>query len=196
MVVDPVWSRRRFMEASGAGLSALWLLGLSACGPMAEEAGRAAARGDAFTTFEPQEGAQLEEIAALILPSDDGPGAREAGAAHFIDRAFGAEQADSLGFFRSGLADVGERARSSGAPSGQLAELPAAARIEVLRAVEAENADFFGYVHFLVLLGTFSHPDWGGNRDHVGWAMVGLEHADTYAPPYGFYDAEANGGAS
>lgn len=196
MVQDPVWSRRRFMEASGAGLSALWLLGLSACGPMAEEAGRAAARGDAFTTFDPEEGAQLDEIAALILPSDDGPGAREAGAAHFMDRAFGAEQADSLDYFRRGLADVTARARAAGAADGQLRELTPAARTAVLRGVEAENQDFFGYVHFLVLLGTFSHPDWGGNRDHVGWTMVGLEHADTYAPPYGFYDAEANGGAS
>ncbi|MEZ4414645.1 MAG: gluconate 2-dehydrogenase subunit 3 family protein [Gemmatimonadota bacterium] len=187
------WSRRQFVLTSGGGLGALWALGMAGCRDLAEEASRAAARGEAFRTLSADDGRQLDEIAALILPSDDGPGAREAGAVYFLDRVLGdpALEGGNLEFVQASLGSLGDRVRAAGAASGFLGDLPLDQRVEVLRTVEREDPGFFGYARLLVLAGTLSHPDYGGNRDHLGWALMGMEHADTYEPPYGFYDAEA-----
>ena len=40
----------------------------------------------------------------------------------------------------------------------------------------------------------FALPTWGGNRDHAGWHMIGLEHQSRFQPPFGAYDVEANRG--
>jgi hypothetical protein len=43
--------------------------------------------------------------------------------------------------------------------------------------------------------GVFSDPSYGGNRDHAGFTLIGMEHAAAYQPPFGWYDAEyAKGG--
>ena len=40
-----------------------------------------------FEFFTPEEAAEVEAIAARIIPTDETPGAREAGVIYFIDRA-------------------------------------------------------------------------------------------------------------
>jgi hypothetical protein len=41
-------------------------------------------------------------------------------------------------------------------------------------------------------VGTLSLPEYGGNRDFVGWTMIGQEPAMEYRPPYGWYDRPEN----
>ena len=52
-----------------------------------------------FQTLDPAMAAEIDAITSQIIPSTDGPGAREAGVIYFIDRAlstFDADQRESL----------------------------------------------------------------------------------------------------
>jgi hypothetical protein len=37
-------------------------------------------------------------------------------------------------------------------------------------------------------MGFFSNPQYGGNRDKMGWKLIGFEDAFVFQPPFGFYD--------
>lgn len=131
----------------------------------------------------------MRAFAAQIIPSDDAsPGAEEAGAVHFIDRALGrAPYAESATVIRMGLDDLDTRAR---AVDGRLefSALSAAQQLAVMQAVEHEP--FFTAARLLVVLGTFADPQYGGNLGGVGWTMVGLDHRPTHNAPFGWYDAQ------
>src|SRR5271155_5175353 len=81
--------RRGFLASAGAGLGAVWL---SANWPGAVAAS-AHARNAAISSappkyefFTPEQAVEVMAICARIIPSDDLPGATEAGAVYFIDR--------------------------------------------------------------------------------------------------------------
>jgi gluconate 2-dehydrogenase gamma chain len=121
----------------------------------------------------------LEAIVARIIPTDEnGLGAREARASHYIDRGLGGALADSLGAYRAGLAAIDRYARSS---HGKLfAELSPADQDSVLIAVEGGNAigfagsgAFFDMVRTHTIQGTFCDPYYGGNANFVGWDLIG-----------------------
>ncbi|MEO7274830.1 MAG: hypothetical protein ABI211_22825, partial [Vicinamibacterales bacterium] len=68
------------------------------------------------------------------------------------------------------------------------AALPAAQQDAVLGDIE--KTPFFQAVWFDTIVGTFGLPTWGGNRDYVGWHMLGFEHRPSFQAPFGYYDAE------
>lgn len=187
-------SRREFMRTSGALATGTWLtLNLQACERMSEQAREAAARGDAFTTLTEEEGRVLDALASLIIPSDDDvPGAHEAGAVYFMDIALAGPEASSLEFLRTGLASLAERVGER----GSFADLSHERQSAMLTAVVEEDPDFFGYVRYLTLCGTFSTPDRGGNRNGAGWQIAQMDVQPTYQPPFGYYDAEVHGTAA
>lgn len=135
---------------------------------------------EALETFTVAEAATVDAIAARLIPSDDnGPGAREARAAHYIDRALGGALSSSLDAYRSGLGAVDRYAQASrGAP---FAALSPSDQDAVLRDMESnaatgfspDAATFFTLVRTHTLQGTFSDPYYGGNANFVGWDMVG-----------------------
>jgi gluconate 2-dehydrogenase gamma chain len=139
----------------------------------------AAGAADALETLTAGEGATLEAITARLIPSDEsGPGAREAQAARYIDRALGGALTDARETYRRGLAAVDAYARASrGAP---FAQLSAADQDAVLRDLEANKATgfdgdaaaFFNLVRAHTIQGTFSDPFYGGNANFVGWDLV------------------------
>src|SRR5687768_13418032 len=110
----PSGTRREFIASSAALLGGSWLsLQLPRLGALAEWARSAAEAQSAFTILTPAEARTMGAFAAQIIPSDSiSPGAREAGAVWFIDRALGP------GYFpefrepiRAGIADLDARAR-------------------------------------------------------------------------------------
>jgi len=137
-------------------------------------------RGQALETLTAAEAETLEVITARLIPSDaNGPGALEAQAARYIDRALGGALASSHDAYRSGLAAVDAYARTTkGAP---FARLSAADQDVVLRAMEANVASgfvpdastFFNLVRAHTIQGTFCDPYYGGNADFVGWDLIG-----------------------
>jgi gluconate 2-dehydrogenase gamma chain len=133
-----------------------------------------------FVNLSAAAGHALEAIVARLIPSDaNGPGALEAGAARYIDLALGDALADFRATYDAGLAAVDAHARRShGRP---LAELDPEQQDGVLRDLEENRATgftpsaaaFFDVVLGHTLEGTFADPHYGGNRDFIGWDLVG-----------------------
>jgi gluconate 2-dehydrogenase gamma chain len=188
----PSPTRRDFLSASGSFAGGAWLAGLA---PLiaATQACAADARRDGlpFTTFTEREGADFDALAGRILPADETPGAREAGAVYFADRALGSFMETLLPEIRAGLARLHERAVT--AASRPFAELSEARQDELVAVVERDDPAFFSFARSLVVLGMVSDPSHGGNRDGIGWEMIGFEDDFAYQPPFGYYDRDEHG---
>jgi gluconate 2-dehydrogenase gamma chain len=184
----PVFSRRDLLKRVGlAGTAAVVPGPLAAAvtappGAVAEAPQAAAAAAparEAFETLTAAESDTLEAIAARLIPSDDtGPGAAEARAAHYIDRALGGPLSASRQAYAAGLAAVNAYAESAkGAPFHKLA---AADQDAVLTAMQGNTATgftptaaaFFNLVRGHTIEGTFSDPYYGGNANFVGWDLI------------------------
>ena len=122
----------------------------------------------------------LEAVVARLIPTDaTGPGATEARAAHYIDRALGGALASSRQAYTAGLAALDRYARSSRGKA--FAELPATDQDSVLIDVETGAATGFtgGSAPFFALVlnhthqGTFGDPYYGGNAHFIGWDLIG-----------------------
>lgn len=170
-------SRRSILQRSAAVGAATALSGRAFA--------QAAAAGGPYTNLTPAEGRTLEAIVSRLIPSDqNGPGALEAGAVRYIDRALGSALASSRSSYRAGLAALDSRAREAGGDS--FAALGAEAQDELLAAIERDAAPlqsditdyplspagFFELVREHTLEGTFCDPYYGGNQDFIGWTMV------------------------
>ena len=132
----------------------------------------------------------LEAVVARLIPTDaSGPGATEAKAAHYIDRALGGALASARDAYSGGLAALDAYARSSrGAPFVQLS---AADQDLVLTDVEsgaatgfgASSAIFFELVRNHTIQGTFCDPFYGGNANFAGWDLIGYPGVRTLVTP-------------
>ena len=137
------------------------------------------------------EAADVEAICAQIIPTDSTPGAREAGVVFFIDRALGSFYASQAETFRSGLRQFQSAAREWRPQASSFSALPTDQQIEFLRTVE--HTPFFDSVRLLTVIGMFSMPAYGGNRDGVGWRLLGFEDQHVFEPPFGYYDRDYPG---
>lgn len=184
-------SRRDFLAVSGS-LGAVWLLADAAVRgeAMAHAAHQVRQAQPTLSVLTREQAAEVEAFASRIIPTDDTPGAREAGVVYFIDRGLATWAKDQLPAFNEGLAkltrDVGARFRGQ----TKLSALTAAQQDEVLKSIE--STQFFGMMRFATIAGMFSLPTLGGNRDFVGWKLVGQEGAMEFRAPFGWYDQPAN----
>ena len=186
-------TRRSFfssLAAGGFGLIAAEWPGLhdALAHAAAVRSGERPARFDVFTATE---AADITAIAARIMPTTDTPGATEAGVIYFIDRAFRGDAAPELADFRKGLVAVRERVSARRPGVTRFALLPSADQDAVLAELETKQVPIFGWMRFLVMVGMFADPKYGGNRGEVGWKLLGFENRMSYSPPFGYYDAEA-----
>jgi gluconate 2-dehydrogenase gamma chain len=141
-----------------------------------------------FEFFDRRGAAEIAAIAAQILPSDDGPGATEAGVIYFIDRALTSFDTDKQEVYRKGLREI-EDARRRMFPSAEsVASLSNEQQIELMRSIEA--SEYFEVVRTHTVLGFLGSPSYGGNRGKVGWKHIGFEDRMSFEPPFGYYDAE------
>jgi gluconate 2-dehydrogenase gamma chain len=122
----------------------------------------------------------LDAVVARLIPSDElGPGAKEAGAVRYIDRALGGALASSRQAYSSGLAALDAYARSSRGDA--FARLSPTDQDSVLIDVETgaatgftgSSAVFFNMVLNHTHQGTFGDPYYGGNANFVGWDLLG-----------------------
>ena len=129
--------------------------------------------GDALVSLTPAEAVTLRAIIARIIPADEnGPGALEARADRFIDRALGGALKNQRAAYTAGLAAVDARAQSS--KGSGFAKLSAADQDAVLTEISAgASGQFFNLVRTHTIQGTFSDPFYGGNENFIGWNLIG-----------------------
>jgi len=147
----------------------------------------------------------IEAAAARLIPADElGPGAKEAGAAYFIDGQLASswgtmgrqyrqgpwpEAMPQQGYqlphtpqevYRAGIRDT--NAYCSQRYGMTFDKLAGAEQDEVLHALEAGKVElpgvpsrsFFAMLHSNTIESFFADPMYGGNRDKVGWKLVGF----------------------
>jgi gluconate 2-dehydrogenase gamma chain len=135
---------------------------------------------EALETLTAAESDILEAIVARLIPTDDnGPGAAEARAAHYIDRALAGPLSASRRAYAAGLAAVDAYAQSAkGAPFAKLAAPDQDAVLSdmeknVAKGFAPNSATFFNLVRTHTIQGMFSDPYYGGNAHFVGWDLIG-----------------------
>jgi gluconate 2-dehydrogenase gamma chain len=184
--------RRSFLAASGRVLGASWLtLNWPSISSAALHAHAAASTTTpVLRNLSPEQARVLDAIAAQIIPTDEKPGAHEAGVVYFMDHALGsffsphrAEFATDYTEFTAGLA------REKGGK--RFTDLPVREQQVYLGSIEGTR--FFGSVRMLTILGFLASPQYGGNRNGVGWDVIGFRDEHVFQPPFGYYDREYTG---
>ncbi|MBL8136658.1 MAG: gluconate 2-dehydrogenase subunit 3 family protein [Acidobacteria bacterium] len=136
----------------------------------------------------------LDRIAELLVPSDEhGPGATEAMAVRYIDRALAGALSDQREAYRVGLEALERYAKQT--RGAAFLQLPETKQISLLIDVESgtatganvgfagSSAQFFGLVRGHVMQGTFGDPYYGGNEGFVGWDLLGYPGVRTVVTP-------------
>jgi Gluconate 2-dehydrogenase subunit 3 len=178
-------SRRVFLSRLLAGTGAVMAFGALPDFSLAHEHAAALVTGgeNKLVFFTPEEARQMEAVCEQIIPSDDEPGAREAGAIYFIDYALSQTEPHLQPIFRSGLKDLADACTPA-----KFSELGVAQQIAVLKKLE--RTEFFERARQYTILGFLGNPARRGNRDQVGWKYIGFENPGMFTHPFGFYDAE------
>lgn len=183
-------TRRNFLQgSSGAVASALLKAGVPALAAVSQAACTARDEGASFETITNDEAREIIAVAARIIPTTDTPGATEAGAVYFFDKALGSFFADRLEWGRGLLAEF---------QSGVAAAYPGAERFSDLNAADQdtyleanEQTPFFQGARILTIMGVFCLSKYGGNRDDIGWKLLGMSGPPgAFSHPFGHYDAE------
>jgi gluconate 2-dehydrogenase gamma chain len=180
-------SRRSvFKRVGAAGVAALAGAPFAPSAAVAQEHASqgvpvAAAPLEALETLTAAEADTLEAIVARLIPSDEnGPGATEARAAHYIDRALTGPLRTSRDAYAAGLTAIDAYAMSS--KGATFAKLSPANQDAVLIDMEKNvatgfvpnAATFFNLVRIHTIQGTFCDPYYGGNANFVGWDLIGF----------------------
>ncbi len=194
------WSRRELLKGAGAATAAVAIppivpsvveaQGGAASAPVLETAAAAAALPVTYETLTASLFDVLEAVVARIIPTDEnGPGAVEARAAHFIDRALGNPLVAFRDTYYSGLAALDAYAeRAKGAPFTKLSPRDQDAVLtdlekNIATGFNGRSAAFFALLRRHTIQGMFSDPYHGGNTDFVGWDLIGYPGVRMSAAP-------------
>jgi len=185
---DQQLSRRAFLRsAGGAARSSLIVLSMPAILASCERSRQANLNNEAFTALTEEEAQEFHAIAARIIPTDETPGATEAGVIYFIDNVLGNDREAEHEVLREGMREL-QVAAAVNYNASYFHELEAEQQDQLLR--EVEQTPFFGTMRFLTIAGMFSLPEYGGNRDKVGYQLIGFVDQHAWQPPFGYYDAD------
>jgi gluconate 2-dehydrogenase gamma chain len=185
--IEARYSRRTLLEA-GLGIAAVLTLCRSAA---VHAAATEAHQSTELRFFSAGEARTVDAIVAQIIPTDKTPGAREMGVVRFIDHGLAGFLAPLAAAFRAGLADFETQYHLRNPHGQEFASLPPARQIEWLQQVE--HTPFFESLQQLTVLGALAMPQYGGNRDGLGWQMIGFADSHAFAPPFGYYDRDYPG---
>lgn len=143
-----------------------------------------------FETLDADTAREIEALAAQIIPSTRGPGAREAGVIYFIDRALVTFASDDREAYRTGMAELQQRRRELFPQSSSIALLSSEQQMSLIKITE--KSSFFDLLRTHTVLGFLGNPSYGGNRGKAGWRQIGFEDRMAYEHPFGYYDAEVS----
>ncbi len=143
---------------------------------------RAAQSSTEPAVFSPAQWRTVEAITGRIIPTDAEPGAIEAGCVNFIDKALANEDAALRPQYEAGLPGIDAVSRHRF--EKPFVELRPAEQDAILEALESGEVEgwtdrdlrsdrFFATVRTHTVWGFLADPHYGGNRDYVGWELVG-----------------------
>jgi gluconate 2-dehydrogenase gamma chain len=199
-------SRRSFLLRAGTGISAAWVSAhwpavLSAA-THAHQAAKAATP-PKFEFFTPEQAAEIDAITARIIPTDDTPGAREAGVVYFIDRGLATFAADDQKTYREGLPELQARVTEIFPGVLKFSATTPEQQDEVLHSFDESSKsarrpfrarpgaqDFFETLRQHTIAGFLIDPDYGGNNSGAGWKVIGREREHMFQSPFGYYDKD------
>jgi len=126
----------------------------------------------------------LRAVVDCLIPSDDFPGAYDAGVCDYINQLFQTDLAGDAEFFRAGIKAVDSEALATF--SAAFAVLTRDQQISILEHIESgalktswpiAAARFFAMLVNITAEGYYSDPQQGGNRGRASWVMTGFEDA-------------------
>jgi len=182
-MINDCLTRRQMLKRVGL------MIGLAGGLPLpARSSARAQGLGavaNALVSLTPAEAETLRAIVARIIPADEnGPGALEARADRFIDRALAGALKNQRSTYVAGLAAVDAYAQS--ARGSTFAKLSTSDQDYILTEIQfnraagfdgAGSGQFFNLVRTHTIQGTFSDPFYGGNENFIGWDLIGYPGA-------------------
>jgi gluconate 2-dehydrogenase gamma chain len=132
--------------------------------------------------------ADIESIAALIIPTDETPGAREAGVIHFIDTALATFDQEKQTIYRAGLEQIRKEVATIDSKMQRVADLTPEQQMQLMTRIA--DSEFFGVIRTHTVMGFLGMQSRGGNKDNAGWKLIGFEDKFVFEPPFGYYDSE------
>jgi len=206
-----VHSRRQFLLDSATGLSATWV---AAHWPAALAAAQHAhnsaqlAAPPRFEFFTPDLAKEVDAVVARIIPTDQTPGAREAGVVYFIDRALVTFASGDQRLYTEGMAELQARTRQVFPVVERFSAATIEQQDEILRSLDKNTVSivrpfrsrplaqsFFETLRQHTIAGFLIDPnsDLRGNRNGVGWRVISRDREHVFQPPFGYYDKDYPG---
>ena len=182
------FNRRQFLSGLSAGAGALWL---GAPGELVKQAALDAQRvqpTDKWRVLTEAEAAAIDAVTAEIWPTTETPGAREAGVVRFIDQALATFAAADLPLVRQGVVELDREAHKRDPHVTAYARLDQVRQADILRALDDAKSVFFETIRVATIQGLCANPAYGGNRDKIGWKLIGFEDRFVWQAPFGDYD--------
>ena len=200
------FTRRGFLTAAGTTVAGAWIaadaLHILDAGKHAAQSVSALRRDIAppLLFLTPAEAADIDAATSQIIPTDDTPGAHEAGVVYFVDKSLTTYATEMRAPIKAGIAELHARADKSGATqAGTLRRnVPRAAKFaslsddqqhEIIASLERDKHAFFFLLRGATVTGMFANPEYGGNAGKAGWKLIGFDDRFSWAPPFEWYDA-------
>jgi gluconate 2-dehydrogenase gamma chain len=198
--------RREFLFALGRTAGAAWMAAhmpaIAAAAQHAHESVKSK-QPVAFEVFSAEQAKEVAAIAARIIPTDEDPGATEAGVVYFIDRVLKTFASADLPAYTAGLIHLNKLTTEMFPSVHRFSEATTDQQDKILEELSKDPKltsrgrrqlpvgkpdDFFTLIWGHTLMGFVSDPEMGGNRDFSGWKVIGRDPAHTFSPPFGEYD--------
>ena len=201
-------SRRDFLLRAGSGVSTLllsahWPAILSAAAHARESAQSSATPKLDF--FSAEQAKEVDAITTRIIPADDMPGAHEAGAVYFMDRALTTFAVADQKTYRDGLLDLQTKVQKLFPSLARFSDATPAQQDEILHTFDqpiqsnrrafrpgAGTATFFETIRTHTIIAFLIDPDSTGGTG-IGWQVIGRERTHVFQPPFGYYDKDYAG---
>lgn len=182
-------TRREFLRISGSVLAtsalASHISGLQAFGKIAQLAHKNEA---AYENIDSTLAANIEAICEQIIPADEYPGAKDAGVIYFIDKAWVTLIGSDSVIITDGVAEISQQVKTDTRSNQQYSDLSFDLQKAILSKLDTRP--FFEIIHFWTIAGLFSMPKYGGNKNQLGWKLLGFDHRHAWLPPFGYYDKQ------
>ena len=193
---DSIVTRRSFMAAA-AGVGGVFLAsGWVETAQAAERRFAKVAQGGRarYKALSVEDADDLIVLTEQIMPTDETPGAREAGVVFFVDESLvrAKDNKQLKTDLQAMLTTINSEAAKRYPGKGRAAKLTLNEQHALVEWLTKEHGNHFGLLKGMTAAGMFAMPSRGGNRNKAGWKLIGFKDQFSWASPYGWYDTKGN----